>query len=224
MSRQKYNLLCVAHPDDEVIFFGGLILRKRTLPWTIICMTDANADGMGKKRHKQFNEACKKLGVKDARWWSYRDIYERRLPVEEIRQRLLELPTPQNVFTHGIVGEYGHPHHQDVSFAVHSAFKDHPRVYANAYNALPDFTIVLTKKEFELKSKILVQIYGSETTRFLNLLPATTAEGYVSLDLREVKAVYDYFANGKSLQKKALRSYAWLVDFLKARREQPRPF
>src|SRR5262245_23146964 len=118
MSSSKFNLLCVAHPDDEVIFFGGLLQRRRTLPWTIVCMTDANADGDGRRRKLQFEKACRSLGIKDAQWWNYPDIYEQRLPVEDIIAQLREeFPRPQNVFTHGIVGEYGHPHHQDVSFA-----------------------------------------------------------------------------------------------------------
>jgi LmbE family N-acetylglucosaminyl deacetylase len=224
MSRQKYNLLCVAHPDDEIIFFGGLLQRRRTLPWTVICMTDANADGQGRKRRAQFEKACKIFGVKDAQWWAYPDVYEKRLPVDDIQSRLGEISKPESVFTHGIIGEYGHPHHQDVSFAVHSAFENHPRVFACAYNANPDFSIHLTEKEFALKSKVLTQVYGSETSRFLNLMPSTSSEGYLRLDLREVKAIYDYFAHGKPLKKPALQAYAWLYDFLKSRREQPRPF
>ncbi len=224
MSRQKYNLLCVAHPDDEIIFFGGLLQRRRALPWTIICMTDANADGQGRKRKAQYEKSCKMLGVKDAQWWAYPDVYEKRLPVDEIVSRLEEMPRPQAVFTHGIVGEYGHPHHQDVSFAVHTAFSEHQRVFACAYNAAPDFTIGLTKKEFALKAKILTDVYGSETSRFLNLLPATSTEGYLSLDPSEVKAIYDYLAHGKALKKSSLHAYAWLEKFLKSRRKQPRPF
>ncbi|HVK61154.1 MAG TPA: PIG-L family deacetylase [Bdellovibrionales bacterium] len=224
MSSSKFNLLCVAHPDDEVIFFGGLLQRRRTLPWTIVCMTDANADGDGRRRKLQFEKACRTLGAKDAQWWAFPDIYEKRLPVHDIVARLCEMPRPQSVFTHGIVGEYGHPHHQDVSFAVHTAFKDHPKVYSSAYNAFPDFSIQLTKKEFALKTKILTQVYGSETSRFLNLLPATSVEGYLQLDPHEVRAIYDYFAHRKPLKQSSLKAYAWLSSFLKSRRQQPRPF
>ena len=218
------NLIVVAHPDDETIFFGGLIQRRRTRNWTVVCMTDANADGEGRKRKKQFETACAKLGVKDAQWWGYPDIYEKRLDVTAISERLLRLPTPHEIFTHGIIGEYGHPHHQDVSYSVHQAFAKHTRVYSCAYNAHPGLSVALTEKEFSKKADVLTHIYGSETSRFLNLLPATAFEGFLQLDSKEVEAVYDFFARKKSLRTKDLVAYKWLADFLKTRRDQKRPF
>lgn len=223
-----YNLLCVAHPDDETIFFGGLIQRlaseAKAKPWTVVCMTDGNADGEGKKRRKQFEAACEVLGVKDAQWWGYSDIFEKRLPVDDIADRLRALPKPNLVFTHGIIGEYGHPHHQDVSYAVHSAFHDHEKVFASAYNANPTLGIELDQKEFETKASTLMEIYGSETQRFLNLLPATGYEGFLQLSHKEVSALYDYFAHDKTLRTKDLEAYKWLTKFLKSRRHQARPF
>lgn len=224
----SYNLLCVAHPDDETIFFGGLVQRlakeKSAKPWLVICMTNGNADGEGRKRKKQFEKACSLLGVKGAQWWGYEDVFEKRLPVTEIATRLRELPTPNMIFTHGIIGEYGHPHHQDVSFAVHNAFAGHDKVFSCAYNANPDIGIELETKEFETKSKILMEVYGSETQRFLNLLPSTSYEGFLQVTLKEVEALYSYFAQGKPLRVKDLKAYGWLAGFLKNRRSQPRPF
>ena len=219
-----YDLLCVAHPDDETIFFGGPLQHRRARPWTVVCMTNGDADGNGRRRRRQFEKACALQGVKDAQWWNYPDVFEKRLPVEEISARLLALPKPHSVFTHGIIGEYGHPHHQDVSYAVHQAFETHARLYASAYNASPDFGIQLSPQEFRRKTEILTEIYGSETSRFLNLLPATAFEGYVQLDVSEVEAVYDFFARGKSLRTKDLKAYAWLAKFLKTQRGMKRPF
>lgn len=222
--KQSHNLLCVAHPDDETIFFSGLLQQERARPWTVICMTDGNADGDGRRRKKQFEAACSKQGVRDAQWWGYQDIFERRLPVIEISARLLALPKPHSIFTHGIIGEYGHPHHQDVSYAVHHAFSGHPRIYSLAYNAAPDFGYVLGKKEFSLKSRILTEIYGSETSRFLNLLPASSFEGFLTVDESEVDAIYDFYARKKSLRVGDLAAYKWLAAFIRTRRDQKRPF
>jgi hypothetical protein len=221
---KAHNLIVVAHPDDETIFFGGLMQRHRSKEWTIVCMTDGNADGEGRKRKKQFEAACRKQGVKDAQWWGYPDIFEDRLDTEKMTADLRELPKPYEIYTHGIIGEYGHPHHQDVSYSVHKAFAKHPRVYSAAYNTYPDFSMTLTKKEFTKKADVLTQIYGSETSRFLNLLPATAFEGFLHLELKEVEAIYGFYTQNKSLKSGDLRAYKWLTDFIKSRRHQKRAF
>ncbi len=226
VSKGKFNLVCVAHPDDETIFFGGLILRNETarLPWVVLCVTtDGNED-----RKRQFYEACKALGVEEPLWWGFPDKYEERLNVNELIERLrTEFPNrPESIYTHGIIGEYGHPHHQDVSFAVHSAFRDHPRVFASAYNAYPDFIVNLTEEDYERKSYILTKIYGSETSRFLNVLPSTSSEGFVRLDFDEIDAIYAYLAGERSgkLDVGRLNKYRWLADYLPRLRGLPRPF
>jgi LmbE family N-acetylglucosaminyl deacetylase len=227
MSKQKYSLICVAHPDDETIFFGGLLLRRRRHPWRVVCLTDGNADGQGKKRRRQFEKAAELLGVKEAHWWGYPDIYEKRLPVAEISARLEDMAKermPHEVFTHGIAGEYGHPHHQDVSFAVHEAFRGQTPVHSVAYNAFPDVVVNLTEEEYALKTRILTEVYGSETSRFLHLLPATWSEGFCDLDPKEVHALYDFFAREKPLRAKDLSRHLWLAGHLKKNRNRNRPF
>ena len=221
----KFNLVCVSHPDDETIFFGGLIQRRQSRPWKIICVTDGNADGQGQMRHKQFKKACSRLGASEALWWEYPDIYAKRLPVDEIAQRLQdEMGGAHEIFTHGPLGEYGHPHHQDVSYAVHKAFEGHPRLYAVAYNALPELQIQLTAKEYALKTDILTNIYGSETIRFLNLLPATSSEGFLKLDPGESQALYEFLAHGRPLKAKQLKAHRWMLKYLKDRPQVDRPF
>ena len=220
-SKKKFNLICVAHPDDETIFFGGLIQRRRQgRPWTVVCAT---SDG-DLERKKQFESACKLLGIKEFHWWAFPDRYEQRLPIEQLSERLRSLGSPDEIFTHGIVGEYGHPHHQDVSYAVHTAFPKHPKLYSVAYNTFPDLEIKLTKKEFETKARILTKVYGSETSRFLNVLPSTYVEGFQKLKIAEVSAVYGYLAQDKPLSPKTLKAHKWLEDYLPKIKNLPRPF
>lgn len=221
MSKRKFNLVCVAHPDDETIFFGGLLQRRRQgLPWKVICLT---SDG-SPKRKEQFFKACQTLKVEESLWWAYPDRYEERLPVEEIRDRLLSLPNPREVFTHGIIGEYGHPHHQDCSWAVHHAFAKNHRVYACSYNAYPELRLRLTQKEFNLKAHILTRIYGSETNRFLNLLPATSEEGFLRLSLHEVDSVYQFLSEPKRRLRFQLNDYLWLEPYMQRLKDLKRPF
>jgi hypothetical protein len=89
---------------------------------------------------------------------------------------------------------------------------------------MPTKAVKLTEKEFALKAEVLTHIYGSETTRFLNLLDASAYEGFLKLGIDEVEAIYDFLAKKRPLRVKDLKAYAWYADFLKSRREQPRPF
>ena len=222
MSKQKMTLVVVAHPDDETIFFGGLLLKaKRSKSkWIVVCAT---SDG-NESRRRDFDKACRILGVDEALWWGYPDKYEQRLPVNDLVEKLQKMVIPDEVYTHGIVGEYGHPHHQDVSFAVHSAFRKHQKLYSVAYNAFPEIEIKLSPKEFEVKAKILTKVYGSETQRFLNVLPSTYVEGFLRLEFKEVEAIYNYLALHRDLNIKALKKNRWLADYLPQLRNLPRPF
>jgi hypothetical protein len=224
---EKYNLVVVAHPDDESIFFSGLIQRQKKYPWRVICLTDGNADGKGAGRKKDFVRACQALKVADIEWWGYPDHYETRLPVNEISEYLKSLPPPQAIFTHGPLGEYGHPHHQDASYAVHKAFTDEIPIYSVAYNTLPEIRIQLTAKEYRLKTKILSEVYGSETSRFLNLLPATSTEGFIRVTHQEVQSLYQFLicsSKRKKLNTKELKIYKWLAKYLEKHKGLPRPF
>ncbi len=216
----KQNVIVVAHPDDETIWFGALILKNRTRPWTVVCVTDGNADKMGSKRRRQFEAACKKLKVKNTAWLGFPDVYETRLDVERLQAKLIDtlakmLIQPDKIFTHGILGEYGHPHHQDVSFAVHSAFIKTNHVYSVAYNCHPDWTVALSRKQYDTKLSILTQIYGSETQRFANLLPFTATEGFARVKYEEVKMLYRYFRENKRPSTKTLKSYKWFWPYFK---------
>lgn len=222
MSKGNYNLIVTAHPDDETIFFGGLILSRPQPPWKVICVTDANADGQGGLRRKQFQTACRQLGIKSSDWLGFPDIYDQRLDVEKLSSLLQKEARPKKIFTHGILGEYGHPHHQDVSYAVHKAF---PRqeVYSVAWNCFPHLSVKITKEDFRKKLRILTHTYGSETQRFLNLLPATAVENFIQVSLREVEALYQVLSQDLVLQESKLKVYKGLsghLEELKKRAKQ----
>src|SRR5690606_31192293 len=108
MSKQKkVSLVVVAHPDDETLFFGGLILSSPKKYWHIVCATDANADGLGATRHRQFEAACKKLGVKSWTFFNLPDVFSKRLEIGVIQKKLAELSERfkiTEVFTHGPTG------------------------------------------------------------------------------------------------------------------------
>jgi len=226
MAADKHNLIVVAHPDDESIFFAGLVLHRRQRPWHVVCVTDGNADGMGRERSLQFQKACKRLKVKTYEHWDFPDIYEQRIDLTDLKQRLARLKPPATVYTHGIVGEYGHPHHQDVSYAVHETFLPQIPVWSVAYNCYPDVRIQLTESLYKVKTSILSDIYGSETRRFSHLLPATFTEGFIRVGRAEIEAIYSFLTGKSGLDPRKLKSYRWWSKYLLERGGQlpSRPF
>lgn len=201
--------IIVAHPDDETIFFSSLMLNKKNLQ--VICVTNGNADGMGEKRALDFYAACKAQG-QVGEMWDFEDIYEKRLDQKQLQAKLQTLKDVGTIYTHGIIGEYGHPHHQDVSFAVHNVFKE--KVMSTSYNCYPDEFFKLTKEEFELKKKILSTTYLSETVRFSHIIPATASEGFTKVGLHEVNAIYAFLTKKAPLHLESLSHYRWLYENL----------
>jgi LmbE family N-acetylglucosaminyl deacetylase len=216
---KAYRLLVVAHPDDETIFFSGVLQSKRDLPWHLICLTDGNADGRGKERHRELLAAAKLLGVKFVDHWSYPDIYPNRLPVEEIAPRLRALPVPAEVYSHGPLGEYGHPHHQDACLATHRAFP-RQRIFSPAWNCQADFVVQLTPAQFRKKTYAFAEIYGKETSRFVNILPNMPVEGYRRFRADEVEALAGFLRREKNLQAKSLHETGWAAKMLPALRDK----
>lgn len=222
---KKYNLLIAAHPDDETIFFGGLLQVYRRKPWKVVCVTDGNADGQGQKRKRDLFSACDKMRVKACEMWDFKDRYESRLDIGPLIEQLRK-ETPSEVFTHGILGEYGHPHHQDVSLAVHRAFAKGPPVWSVAYNCFAEKIFRVPNRAYQNKNEILSRTYFSETHRFARYLPSYSHEGYTRVQLDEVERLYD-FLTGAALPKASdLKVYSWFHPYLEEfrRQIQERPF
>jgi LmbE family N-acetylglucosaminyl deacetylase len=209
----SYRLLVVAHPDDEAIFFAGALLSKRDLPWHVLCLTDGNGSGRGAERHQEFLAATEILGAKKATQWDYQDKPRMSLPVDEIATRLSELPLPKEVFTHGPFGEYGHLHHQNCSLAVHRAFPK-LKIFSPALNCNADFVVKLTSAQFRRKTRVYAEIYGKETSIFLDFLPNTPVEGYRRFLNREVEALADYLHREDPHDIAALGEHSWVAQML----------
>jgi len=107
------SVLVVAHPDDEVMWFGGLVLSQPQ-DWTIICMTVPRLDWV---RAWKFFAACKGLGACAELFPGIEP--DPRQPLETERMALLDLDGYDRIVTHGVEGEYGHHHHLSLYAYIH---------------------------------------------------------------------------------------------------------
>jgi LmbE family N-acetylglucosaminyl deacetylase len=188
------KLLVVAHPDDETLFFSSYLDSDTK----VICVTDANADGRGIEREKEFQLALKEYNAQ-GEMWDFPDIYDQRLDLPRLESKIKTLGDFDKVFTHGPIGEYGHPHHQDVCMAVFNIYPAE-KIWVPAFNAYPDINNILNKAEFDKKKKVLAQIYGKETNRFLNLINITSTESFMQVSQSEVQTLYNFFTQDKNLK------------------------
>jgi len=125
---EKAGLLVVmAHPDDESMGCGGLILRhtRAGIPVHLICATrgeegwsgkplGAKKDDLAQIRTRELEEAAATLALGSIELWDYPDGGVDKVDRQEITQRIWEQITrlrPKVVVGWGPDGAYGHPDH-----------------------------------------------------------------------------------------------------------------
>jgi LmbE family N-acetylglucosaminyl deacetylase len=212
----KYKaLVVVAHPHDETTFFGGTILSKPEWDWTVVCVTDGKADDQGQVKSLEFQKACESLGVSNIKMIGLPDEPDSRLNIETIAEYLKEVDIQfETIFTHSPHGEYGHPHHQDVSYAVHQAFKTNEKIWSVAYNLIPEWIVPLTEQKYLRKASILWNIYQPEAKMFLNNLPVSGIESFLKVSIVESEMIYSYLTEGVLPDSDFLDKYKWLFRYL----------
>ena len=176
----KKALMIVAHPDDEIIWAGGLILQNPDWDWTIFSLCRAS----DKDRAPKFRKVCKYLKSKSI-ISDLDDESGEPLPGRAVKNLILSNLKEKNydyIFTHGSNGEYGHIRHLDVHRAVTELVKENKlkckKLYFFAYipgsqrslhdkktfipiaDKKADWQIKLTNKQHQKKLKIITEIYG----------------------------------------------------------------
>lgn len=142
--------LVVAHPDDEVLWAGGLVISHPG-DWTILCATIPRTDPI---RAVKFQEACKVLGAEG------QVFPQTEPPPNESISWLdeIDLSGFDHIVTHNAFGEYGHQHHRDVHRHITRKYGKKKLTFFGYYPkrpAPPGFTLRLSEFEVARKLKAL---------------------------------------------------------------------
>jgi LmbE family N-acetylglucosaminyl deacetylase len=171
----KNASVIVAHPDDETLWAGGIILMHPEVNWTILTLCRLSDPD----RSPKFNKAMNALGAKGV--MGDLDDGPEQIPLNghEIQCAIKELLPSDSfdlIITHGPKGEYTrHRRHEEVGKAV-MALRENEKLFAGeiwrfAYEDgdgkhLPqaaqdaDLKIKLPGKVWQKKYGIITKIYG----------------------------------------------------------------
>lgn len=170
-------LAIVAHPDDEIIWMGGTIIRNKNWDWTIFSLCRKNDS----QRAPLFRKVCKILKAKCI--ISDLDDEELKpLSLKIVEDKILSSPDKKEydyIFTHGENGEYGHIRHREIHRAVKRLIKEKKlnckKIFYFAYTNKDNKCLVkrkankyinLSDTEFNYKKMLLVKIYGFKKGSF----------------------------------------------------------
>ena len=147
----QHNLILVAHPDDEVLWAGGLPIRySEHALFHIVCCSVPRRDPV---RAWKFFDACYTLNA-----------LPRILPFLETEvgsplfglEALGDFPQFDCIITHGEEGEYGHSHHRSVHEYARSIRKGRKFLtFSYEQRAEGTFNLMLNEEEAERKMQAL---------------------------------------------------------------------
>lgn len=170
----------VAHPDDETIWMGGVILANPQVRWTVFSLCRAR----DRDRAPKFRRVCKFLGARGV----ISDLDDEEVlnftqSLPEIRRRIRRAIGASQfayMFTHGYNGEYGHPRHRGVNRVTREMVRrgeiKTKRLFNFSYEfderknvcrpKKADVFLKLSPTIFKKKRKIVNEIYGFRKSTF----------------------------------------------------------
>ncbi len=165
----------VAHPDDETLWAGGMILMNQQIRWTIISLCRKS----DKERSAKFFKVVKKYKGEGIMGDLDDGPEQRPLEKEIIQEAITDLLPKEEfdiIMTHSTAGEYTrHLRHEEIGMVCKELFREGKlkagRLLAFAYEDgnkkyLPkavqgaDLVIELPEKIWEKKYEVITKIYG----------------------------------------------------------------
>lgn len=140
------GVIVVAHPDDDALFAGPFQIAHSWITWRVICATYSHHDARARElAHWQSQLNCKDVHFLDlpddpsdlgrnSSSFSEAELTARLQPL---------LDAPDVIVTHGLTGEYGHPHHITVNKVVRELCPSVPTVLFAHYAPVDSFTITV---------------------------------------------------------------------------------
>lgn len=124
------KLMIVAHPDDEMLWGGGSLIKEDYL---VVCITCGNNIVRNYEFINVMNKTNDKyilLGYPDKEKKSMRSKWKRQYKnIEEDLKTIINLKNWKLIVTHNPDGEYGHIHHKMTSKMVTSEVDDKNKLY-----------------------------------------------------------------------------------------------
>jgi LmbE family N-acetylglucosaminyl deacetylase len=167
--------IIVAHPDDEILWVGGVILSHPDTQWTIVTLCRKSDPD----RAPRFFRVCDTLNAKGAMADLDDGPEQVPLPQTQVRDTIMQmLPSDRYdiIFTHGLQGEYTrHLRHEEVSQAVLTLYHKHilraGNIYLFAYedglrqyDPRPDknaqYVVTLEPLIWQEKYRLITDVYG----------------------------------------------------------------